>query len=161
ADAAGPKHLNTTLMRSTFDQITADLVERCMGPVKQAMADAKLTADDIDEVILVGGSTRYRRLDVPRLAEFEATSVYYAATAVEARLCRHDPVAVVGGGNSAGQAAAYLAQHAARVRLLVRSSDLRKSDLRSGSIKRMASAVGESAMAIRQVHEHLEMSGVK
>ncbi|WP_435192967.1 Hsp70 family protein, partial [Nonomuraea sp. bgisy094] len=58
ADAAGPKHLNTTLMRSTFDQITADLVERCMGPVKQAMADAKLTADDIDEVILVGGSTR-------------------------------------------------------------------------------------------------------
>ncbi|MEU7003013.1 molecular chaperone DnaK [Nonomuraea sp. NPDC046570] len=58
ADAAGPKHLNTTLMRSTFDQLTADLVERCMEPVKQAMADAKLTADDIDEVILVGGSTR-------------------------------------------------------------------------------------------------------
>ncbi|MEU7895665.1 molecular chaperone DnaK [Nonomuraea sp. NPDC049152] len=58
ADAAGPKHLNTTLMRSTFDQITADLVERCMEPVKQAMADAKLTADDIDEIILVGGSTR-------------------------------------------------------------------------------------------------------
>src|SRR6201996_2292180 len=58
ADAAGPKHLNTTLMRSTFDQITADLVERTEGPVKQAMADAKLTAADIDEVILVGGSTR-------------------------------------------------------------------------------------------------------
>src|SRR4029079_8287521 len=58
ADAAGPKHLNINLMRSTFEQLTADLVERCMGPVKQAMADAKLTADDIDEVILVGGSTR-------------------------------------------------------------------------------------------------------
>jgi molecular chaperone DnaK len=58
ADAAGPKHLNTTLMRSTFDQITADLVERTVGPVKQAMADAKLTDNDIDEVILVGGSTR-------------------------------------------------------------------------------------------------------
>lgn len=58
ADASGPKHLNTTLMRSTFEQLTADLVERCMEPVKQAMADAKLTADDIDEVILVGGSTR-------------------------------------------------------------------------------------------------------
>jgi molecular chaperone DnaK len=58
ADASGPKHLNINLMRSTFDQLTADLVERCMGPVKQAMADAKLTADDIDEVILVGGSTR-------------------------------------------------------------------------------------------------------
>jgi molecular chaperone DnaK len=58
ADATGPKHLNTTLMRSTFDQITADLVERTVGPVKQAMADAKLTDNDIDEVILVGGSTR-------------------------------------------------------------------------------------------------------
>src|SRR5207342_456288 len=55
ADGNGPKHLNTTLMRSTFDQLTADLVERCLGPVEQAMADAKLTANDIDEVILVGG----------------------------------------------------------------------------------------------------------
>src|SRR6266851_4564700 len=58
ADAAGPKHLNTTLMRSKFDQLTADLVERTTKPVEQAMADAKLTAADIDEVILVGGSTR-------------------------------------------------------------------------------------------------------
>ncbi len=58
ADAAGPKHLNTTLMRSKFDQLTADLVERTIGAVQQAMADAKLTAADIDEVILVGGSTR-------------------------------------------------------------------------------------------------------
>jgi len=58
ADATGPKHLNTTLMRSKFDQLTADLVERTTKPVQQAMADAKLTAADIDEVILVGGSTR-------------------------------------------------------------------------------------------------------
>jgi molecular chaperone DnaK len=58
ADASGPKHLNTTIMRSTFEQLTADLVERCLGPVQQAMSDAKLTADDLDEVILVGGSTR-------------------------------------------------------------------------------------------------------
>jgi len=58
ADANGPKHLNVTLMRSTFEQITADLIERCLGPVQQAMADAKVTADDIDEVILVGGATR-------------------------------------------------------------------------------------------------------
>ena len=58
ADANGPKHLNTTLMRSTFEQITGDLIERCLGPVQQAMADAKVTANDIDEVILVGGSTR-------------------------------------------------------------------------------------------------------
>jgi molecular chaperone DnaK len=58
ADASGPKHLNTTLMRSTFEQITADLVERTTGPVRQALSDAKLTDSDIDEVILVGGSTR-------------------------------------------------------------------------------------------------------
>jgi molecular chaperone DnaK len=58
ADASGPKHLNTSLTRSTFDELTKDLVERCRGPVEQALADAKLTAGDIDEVILVGGSTR-------------------------------------------------------------------------------------------------------
>jgi molecular chaperone DnaK len=58
ADRDGPKHLTTTLMRSVFEQITSDLVERCLSPVKQAMADAKVTANDIDEVILVGGSTR-------------------------------------------------------------------------------------------------------
>ena len=58
ADATGPKHLNTTLMRSTFEQITEDLVERTQGPVRQAMADAKVGPEDIDEVILVGGATR-------------------------------------------------------------------------------------------------------
>ncbi|HEY3717441.1 MAG TPA: molecular chaperone DnaK [Jatrophihabitantaceae bacterium] len=58
ADAAGPKHLTVSIMRSTFEQITADLVERCLGPVKQAMSDAKVTDNDIDEVLLVGGSTR-------------------------------------------------------------------------------------------------------
>jgi molecular chaperone DnaK len=58
ADASGPKHLTTTMMRSTFESLTADLVERCLEPVKQAMADAKVTANDLDEVILVGGSTR-------------------------------------------------------------------------------------------------------
>jgi molecular chaperone DnaK len=58
ADANGPKHLQSTITRSKFDQLTADLVERTMNPVKQAMGDAKVSANDIDEVILVGGSTR-------------------------------------------------------------------------------------------------------
>jgi molecular chaperone DnaK len=58
ADATGPKHLNATLTRAKFDQLTADLVERTTGPVQQAIADAKLTVADIDEVILVGGATR-------------------------------------------------------------------------------------------------------
>jgi molecular chaperone DnaK len=58
ADASGPKHLNATLARATFEALTRDLVERCLGPVKQALADAKVSEKDIDEVILVGGSTR-------------------------------------------------------------------------------------------------------
>ena len=58
ADASGPKHLTMTVKRSKFEDLTADLVERCLGPVRQAMADAKVTENDIDEVILVGGSTR-------------------------------------------------------------------------------------------------------
>jgi molecular chaperone DnaK len=58
ADANGPKHLNTTLTRATFEQLTADLIDRCLSPVQSAMADAKVSANDIDEVILVGGSTR-------------------------------------------------------------------------------------------------------
>src|SRR3954462_12466389 len=58
ADASGPKHLNTSLTRAKFEQLTKDLIERTRGPVEQALSDAKVTADDIDEVILVGGSTR-------------------------------------------------------------------------------------------------------
>ncbi|MCW2718764.1 molecular chaperone DnaK [Pseudonocardia sp.] len=58
ADANGPKHLTATLTRATFEELAHDLIERTMGPVKQAMSDAKISADDIDEVILVGGSTR-------------------------------------------------------------------------------------------------------
>jgi molecular chaperone DnaK len=58
ADATGPKHLEMKLTRAKFEELTADLLERCVGPVKQALADAKIAERDIDEVILVGGSTR-------------------------------------------------------------------------------------------------------
>jgi molecular chaperone DnaK len=58
ADATGPKHLEMRLTRAKFEQLTADLVERCVGPFKQAVGDAKLSERDIDEVILVGGATR-------------------------------------------------------------------------------------------------------
>jgi molecular chaperone DnaK len=58
ADATGPRHLLMKLTRAKFDQLTHDLVQRTMGPVKQAIADAKLSEKDLDEVILVGGSTR-------------------------------------------------------------------------------------------------------
>ena len=206
--------------------------------------------------VLIATGARYRRLDVPRLEELEGTSVYYAATQIEAQLCAGDPVAVVGGGNSAGQATLFLSRHVAKLRLLLRGGDLGASmsryladrierspdievrlhtevrevvgeralealvvedtttgerkeietralfvfigaephtgwlgdrvrlddrgfvltgadadctlsletslpgvmaagDVRSGSIKRVASAVGEGAMAVRLVHEHL------
>ena len=58
ADASGPKHLDLTLTRAKFDEITADLVEATMGPVRQAMKDSGLSKNDINQVILVGGSTR-------------------------------------------------------------------------------------------------------
>ncbi len=56
--AAGPLHLNRTLSRAKFDELTAHLVERCLGPVRRALKDAKLTPKDLDQVLLVGGSTR-------------------------------------------------------------------------------------------------------
>ncbi len=58
ADASGPKHLDITLTKAKFDELTADLVEKTMGPTRQAMQDAGLTPDKIDKVLLVGGSTR-------------------------------------------------------------------------------------------------------
>lgn len=58
ADASGPKHLQQTLTRAKFEELTADLIEMTMGPCRQALADAGLTPDKIDRVLLVGGSTR-------------------------------------------------------------------------------------------------------
>jgi thioredoxin reductase (NADPH) len=87
-----------------------------------------VTLDDGDEI--VGGSVilalgaRYRKLGVPGEAELEGGNVYYAATEVEALVCQGQDVAVVGGGNSAGQAALFLAERAKRVYLLARCDDL-------------------------------------
>ncbi|MCM1335244.1 MAG: molecular chaperone DnaK [Bacteroides sp.] len=58
ADATGPKHMNTTLSRAKFNELTADLVEATMGPLKQALSDSGLSIGEIDKVLLVGGSTR-------------------------------------------------------------------------------------------------------
>src|SRR5918998_106025 len=74
-------------------------------------------------VVLATGA-RYRKLPVPRLEEFEETSIYYAATPMEAQLCINDPVVVVGGGNSAGQATIFLADHVRKIRLVVREHRL-------------------------------------
>src|SRR5581483_2673251 len=77
--------------------------------------------------VIVATGAQYRKLDVPDLERFEGNGVYYAATQAEAQLCYGDPIVIVGGGNSAGQAAMYLSQQAATCRLLIRGPDLEKS----------------------------------
>jgi len=76
--------------------------------------------------ILIATGANYRQLNVPGREQFESSGVYYAATQIEAQLCRGSEVIVVGGGNSAGQAAMFLSEQAMRVLLLLRSGDLRK-----------------------------------
>lgn len=70
ADASGPKHLDMTLTRAKFDELTADLVEKTMGPTRQALQDAGLSPDKIDKILMVGGSTRI-------LAVQEAVKKYF------------------------------------------------------------------------------------
>ncbi|MDQ1535206.1 MAG: thioredoxin reductase [Actinomycetota bacterium] len=74
--------------------------------------------------VIVATGARYRRLDVDRLADFEGKGVYYAATPIEARECDASPVVVVGGGNSAGQAAMFLAESGSPVTVVIRGPDL-------------------------------------
>jgi thioredoxin reductase (NADPH) len=77
--------------------------------------------------VIVASGARYRRLNVARLADFEDNGVYYAATELEARLCAGSPVVVVGGGNSAGQAALFLADACSEVSIVIRGAELGKS----------------------------------
>jgi thioredoxin reductase (NADPH) len=101
-----------------------------------AEAAALARADGYHSVTLSDGSTimaravviatgvRYRRLPVPDVERFEGTSVHYAATMAEAHLCAGEPVVIVGGGNSAGQAAVFLGARASKVRLVSRDAQL-------------------------------------
>jgi thioredoxin reductase (NADPH) len=77
--------------------------------------------------VIVAAGVQYRRLPISRLAEFEGAGVYYAATEIEARYCKGTQAVVIGGGNSAGQAAMYLSRSAQRVHLLVRGQSLAAS----------------------------------
>jgi thioredoxin reductase (NADPH) len=77
--------------------------------------------------VIVAAGAQYRRLPLPNLAHFEGSGIYYGATTVEAQLCSNEEVAIVGGGNSAGQAAMFLSAHAKHVHLLVRGPGLADS----------------------------------
>jgi thioredoxin reductase (NADPH) len=93
----------------------------------------------VARTVVIATGARYRKLTVPGTEKFEATSVYYAATLHEARRCLATPVAVVGGGNSAGQAAVFLAEGSPVVHLVVRGGDL---------------AVNMSRYLVDQVEQH-------
>jgi thioredoxin reductase (NADPH) len=77
--------------------------------------------------VVVATGVHYRKLPIGGLEPYEGTSVFYAATLMEAQVCRNDPVVVVGGGNSAGQATVFLSRYAAEVHLVVREEDLAAS----------------------------------
>src|SRR5207248_1363296 len=124
-------------------------------------------------VILATGA-QYRKLPLPELARFEGVGVYYGATSVERQFCGDEEIVVVGGGNSAGQAAVYLAETARHVHVVGRGPGLAATmsrppllletsmpavfavgDVRAGSVKRVASAVGEGSICVQLVHKVL------
>jgi thioredoxin reductase (NADPH) len=114
-------------------------------------------ADDnelLARAVIVASGARYRRLPVPRLDEFEATSVYYAATLMEAQLCAGDPIVVVGGGNSAGQATLFLSRYATELRLVVRGDSLDRDMSRY-----LAERIERSAVEVLLSSEVRELDG--
>ncbi len=88
----------------------------------------RLTLDDGEAIaaraVVIASGARYSKLDVPDYDRFEGNGIYYAATAMEAQLCAGTEVIIVGGGNSAGQAAVFLSRHVAHVHILVRGDGL-------------------------------------
>jgi thioredoxin reductase (NADPH) len=123
------------------------LVEQPVGPSKRF----QLTLVDGDVVnarsVVIASGAEYRRLPLPNLANFEGTSVHYWASPLEARLCATQEVALVGGGNSAGQAAVYLSAHASKVWMIVRGRSLEAT---------MSSYLCERIVAQRNIEVLLE-----
>ncbi|MES0863345.1 NAD(P)-binding domain-containing protein [Ruegeria sp. SCPT10] len=89
---------------------------------KEGGFDVRLDCDSnvSARAVLVATGVQYRRLPLDRLEDFEGAGIYYAATDMEARFCGGNEAAIIGGGNSAGQAAMFLRRHASHVHLLVR-----------------------------------------
>jgi thioredoxin reductase (NADPH) len=102
--------------------------------------------------VIVASGAHYRRLGVPQLERFEGVRVHFAATEAEAQSCEGEEVAVVGGGNSAGQAALFLAERTRRVYLLIRGKDLGKS-MSSYLVDRIKHAQNVELLAGTEVRE--------
>jgi thioredoxin reductase (NADPH) len=102
--------------------------------------------------VIIATGARYRRLEVDRLELFEGVSVHYAATEAEAQPFEGEEVAIVGGGNSAGQAALFLAGRARRVYLLIRGDDLGKG-MSSYLVDRVTDAENVELLANTEVQE--------
>ncbi len=103
-------------------------VSRAVRKLECAADPFRLDLDDGQTVaartVVIATGARYRKLDLPNYARFEGQGIHYAATAMESALCRDEEVVVVGGGNSAGQAAMFLARASAHVHILVRGEGL-------------------------------------
>ena len=93
-------------------------------PYKIILEDGEVVRS---RALIIASGVKYRKLALPDLARFEGTGVFYSATHLEAQMCENEPVVVVGGGNSAGQAAVFLSGIAANVRVLVRGPGLADS----------------------------------
>ena len=104
--------------------------------------------------VVVATGARYRRPEIPNLSQFEGRGVSYWASPVEARLCRNEDVALLGGGNSAGQAAVFLASHARHVRVLVRGAGL-SSTMSRYLIERIAGAPNIAVLGETEIVELL------
>lgn len=97
----------------------------CGNPLHQVNLDSGETLSA--RSVVVASGARYRKLPLDNLAQFEGTGVYYGATHVESQLCKNEEIVIVGGGNSAGQAAVFLSGHAKHVYIMVRSESLASS----------------------------------
>jgi thioredoxin reductase (NADPH) len=100
---------------------SATALECARKPYGVALDDGKSVKS---RTVVIASGAQYRKPDLPNLAQFEGVGIYYGATSIEAGLCKDDNVAIVGGGNSAGQAAVYLASRVKHVYLMVRRSGL-------------------------------------
>ena len=113
-------------------------------------------------LVVLATGVRYRRLDVPRADYFEKMSIYYAASQAEALMCAGDPVAIVGGGNSAGQAAVFLSAHATEVTLIVRDGDLGENMSRYliDQVTRIPNVHVMTSTEVRELHGEAALDAV-